>query len=515
MGGLFGGSAPKAPDPYKTADAQLGANLETARLTAMLNRANQYTPFGSQTWSQGGNWDEAGYNAALAAWQQGGMQQASTPAERQLVGYSRVYDGTGSDGDVGRDVPMYSDGSFGSDKGLTIGPTGMATTSGGLGGSSTSGMPSREDFGYNPDLWESTISLDPRLQELLDSNIALQQGMTGAQQGALSNVNQLFSSSLQSPAQYRADAAAQVGPGPSINLNMNNPGREISMYKGLVQNSGRLTNEQINRLRELYATDFNYDHLGAMPTADQETRQRVEDALYARMAGRLDPLYGQREADLTSRLAAQGITQGSQAYGDEFGILGRDRNDAYSNAINDSILMGGDEMQRQFAMEMAARQQGVGEANYMRELPTNEALAAMGLLSGTTSGYNSLMQTQMQQEALRAQTALAQEGLRLQGLGLGQQLAQGAYGMDLQSRNQALNELSSLMSGTQVQLPQFGSTASGAQVGQVPIGQYMQDNYNAQVGAYNSQQQGIAGLGSAFLGAAGSAGGFGKLFEGI
>ena len=48
VGNLLGGS--DAPDPYQTANAQSAANENAARMTAQLNRANQYTPWGSQVW---------------------------------------------------------------------------------------------------------------------------------------------------------------------------------------------------------------------------------------------------------------------------------------------------------------------------------------------------------------------------------------------------------------------------------------------------------------------------------
>lgn len=425
--GLFGG-APDAPDPYKTAEAQGAMNAETARLTATLNRANQYTPFGSQTWSQGGSWDQAGYDAAMEAW-------------RAAVGQTQP---------VANPNPMSQDELMHE---LLFGPLAGRSRSDSVQMYNNSRMlspsirePTREEFGYNPDLWSSRIELDPRLQSLLDSNIELQQGMVGAQQGALGNVNQLFSSPMPQMAGGRFD--------------------------GLLD----LTNQ---RLSDLYSQDFNYNSLGAMPVADEALRQRIENALYERMTGRLDPMYAQRESDLNSRLAAQGITQGSDAYGSEWGILGRDRNDAYANAMLDSILAGGQEMQRQFGMDMAARQQGMQELNFMRMLPSQEASVA-------------------------AQLAQLDLGLR-----------QGEYSAELQNRNQALNELAALMSGTQVQLPQFGNAASGASVAPVDLASLISQNYNAEMGAYNSGQQGLGMLGSSLLSAAGQAGGFGALFAGL
>lgn len=46
-------SAPPAPDPQATANAQTGSNIQTAVANARLNRVNQQTPWGSITYTQG------------------------------------------------------------------------------------------------------------------------------------------------------------------------------------------------------------------------------------------------------------------------------------------------------------------------------------------------------------------------------------------------------------------------------------------------------------------------------
>ena len=48
------GSAPSAPDPYQSANAQTGLNKDTAIANANLGHVNQYTPFGNLTWDQTG-----------------------------------------------------------------------------------------------------------------------------------------------------------------------------------------------------------------------------------------------------------------------------------------------------------------------------------------------------------------------------------------------------------------------------------------------------------------------------
>jgi hypothetical protein len=47
-------SAPSAPDPVATANAQTASNKETAAFNAVANRNNIYTPYGSSTWTQTG-----------------------------------------------------------------------------------------------------------------------------------------------------------------------------------------------------------------------------------------------------------------------------------------------------------------------------------------------------------------------------------------------------------------------------------------------------------------------------
>lgn len=51
--GIGKSSAPATPDYSGAAQATAAGNLETAKYATQANRANQYTPYGSLTWSQG------------------------------------------------------------------------------------------------------------------------------------------------------------------------------------------------------------------------------------------------------------------------------------------------------------------------------------------------------------------------------------------------------------------------------------------------------------------------------
>ena len=522
MGGIvdaiFGGGndAPAPPDPYAVANAQGTANIDAARTTAALNRADQFTPWGSLTWSQGGDkYNQSGYDNALKAWQNAG--------------------------------------------GIGIAPT-------------------KESFGFAPDSWTSTVKLDPRVQALVDANLSTSQGLQESIDSSLKNVNATLKNPLTRPDAISLDELKN-----STSQRFTDINKPVTEAEGLAAGGRSSLAGQVNRLNALYQTDFNYDRAPRMPevqrinsplpqvreidsplpqvreidsplpSANNSVRQSVEDALYSRQASRLDPRWQQSEDRLQSSLAAQGITQGSEAYNRETANFARDRNDAYSNAILDAITGGGAEMQRQFGMDMAgrqqefaennaafgqesanrqqlfnennaafgqklqarqqlfnennaafgqglqARQQGVGEANILRALPTQEAIATANIAGNLDNASRAWVGQQAAQEGARDSSVVNQFNLaRMSG--------QDQLSNDIVIRNQILNELNALRTGAQAQTPQFGNTNSGAQVGASPIAQsvynsYQGDmaNYNAQVGSNNAMMGGLTSLGGAAM----------------
>lgn len=78
---------------------------------------------------------------------------------------------------------------------------------------------------------------------------------------------------------------------------------------------------------------------------------RYEDAVYNQFASRLDPQWATQQSQLQNQLSNQGITPGSAAWQTAMDQFGRSRNDAYSQAQNQSVLTG-----------LQARNQLVGEA---------------------------------------------------------------------------------------------------------------------------------------------------------
>ncbi len=161
-GRLYGKSdAPAPPDYTGAAQATAAGNLAMAKAATEANRVNQYTPWGSSTWTNNPSFDQSGYDAAMKSYQD------------QLA----AYNATGSNPSwimgQGPDNPGYYD-------------TGNA-----LKGSAPT-APNINDF-YGGDNWQQTITLSPSQQALFDQNNALQTGLFGTQNDALANVNNTMS----------------------------------------------------------------------------------------------------------------------------------------------------------------------------------------------------------------------------------------------------------------------------------------------------------------------------------
>jgi hypothetical protein len=163
-------SPPAAPDPYVTANAQATANRDAAATTAALNRPDQYTPYGSMTWSQGAptrTFNQQRYDQAVAAAQQQAARMGTNPRPGRISDLNDLDSGAGSQG-----------------------PTPFA-------------MPDRnadQFYDMTPSTrWTSRVNLDPRVQAILDAQLQTSQGLQGATQSALSRVQDTFSRAAPTP----------------------------------------------------------------------------------------------------------------------------------------------------------------------------------------------------------------------------------------------------------------------------------------------------------------------------
>ena len=201
-------------------------------------------------------------------------------------------------------------------------------------------------------------------------------------------------------------------------------------------------------------------------------RQRVEDSLMARM----NPQLQQEQQRIQQQLADQGIRPGSQAYADSMAAYGRQANDARYGAIQGA----GQEQQRM--NDMAAQLAGFQNAAQGQQYQQNAGMASFA------------------NAGLAQQIAQQQSGFNAQNSQLNQYLQQ-----QYQQRNQPLNEISALMSGSQLQQPNWLNSPT-SQIPTTDFAGITNQNFQNQMGIYNAQSQqysqlmgGLLGLGAGAL----------------
>lgn len=202
-------------------------------------------------------------------------------------------------------------------------------------------------------------------------------------------------------------------------------------------------------------------------------RQRVEDAIYARMNPQLD----RGRAALETRLANQGITQGSEAYRTAIDENNRAANDARIAAI----LSGGQEQSRLFGL-------GLNQAQFQNQGQNQEF--SQGLANAQLNNATS---------AQAFNQALAEAQFQ-------NQANQAAISQALMERQIPLNEIIALMSGSQVQPPNFVNTAQTPVQG-TDISGNIYANYQGAMNQYNQQVANRNAMMGGLFGLAGTLGG--------
>lgn len=295
-----GSKAPAAPDYTAAAKAQGEANLEAIRAGAALNRVNQTTPYGKVT-----------YRQVPSASGTGATPSAAQPSG-QMIDF------------MGMQIPSEWFNQGGSTQ-----PIGTSNA--------------------NSDQWEQITELSPDQQAILDAQERNQIDMGGI---ANQRLNQFGN---QGPLDFSGQPSRITGVNQSnFRTDVNSPGTRYSDIN-LDQLSG-FGNANVQ-------TGLDTSGLPSIPGADDfgAERQRVEDAVYGRATSSLDPQYQQREEAMRTRLLNSGNVEGSEAWKNEMGNFERERQSAYDQARNSSILAGGNEQSRLLADALAARGQTFGE----------------------------------------------------------------------------------------------------------------------------------------------------------
>ncbi len=269
--------------------------------------------------------------------------------------------------------------------------------------------------------------------------------------------------------------------------------------------------DQSKRMGDLLATPLSFAGLGkvptgpnlddprfAMPTGDVPTfngpdatlvdRRAIDDnqALEGRLIDlgrrRLDPAMATRRAELDASLADKGIKVGSAAYGEAM----RGNAEAENDALSQLILTG--------------QGQAFGQSRDRAQSDFSQDIARTGqfFTQGQTNAQNAFAQ------ALAARQQLASES------DTGWQRALAAFGASMQGRQQTIdemlaerqtpiNELSALMSGSQVAKPAWTATPQ-TQIQPADLAGLVQSNYQAKMQGYSGMLSGIGSLAGNILG---------------
>jgi hypothetical protein len=379
-------SAPEPPDPAKTAAAQTQSNAETARMNAQLNRVNQTTPWGSLTYSQNttpDTFDQAGFDAAMKGYQD--AQNRPSQPTGQMV--------------ESGELPHYWETAPSPSAGMAA--------------------PNRADFTKpgNSDTWNSTITLSPEQQKLLDSSNRISQSLANVGEGQLGTVGQMLGKPL------RFDGA----PGQVSNVSYGNIQNDIDMSKvpGLI---------------------------GGDRLADGLSTQR--DSLYNQQKAFLDPQWQQDQHDLENKLVQQGVMQNSDAWNRAIGNQQRNKEFSYNNARMSAITGGGAEQSRLFGLGLAANQNAYGQA--LNNGQFHNGAQTQGFGQAVT---NANLQNQARTQSINEIMAL---------------------------RQNPLNELNALRTGSQVTSPQFSSVPQ-TNVAPTDVAGPINSALNAQLAGYNAQ----------------------------
>lgn len=324
------------------------------------------------------------------------------------------------------------------------------------------------DKTYDLPTFTATQTLTPTGQRISDATMGAQENLANLAQSQSARLGNLLGTEINLsglPAAAQAPQLAQgiagagqiqtVGNGPRLNGQIGDAGQITTSYGGN------------------YAQD----------------RRRVEDAIMQRAQRGLD---ADRRA-LEQRLADQGIAIGSAAYQSAMGDYGQQVNDARTQAI----LAGGQEQSR--LNDMAAQRAAFENAAQAQQFGQN----LQGIQLGNTTAQQ-MYQNRMGAAEFNNAAQAQRFGQNAQQAGFANTAAQQQYQLGTDARNRALqelfavrnqpiNEISALLSGAQVQQPNF-MNVQGQQMPTVDYAGLVNQKYQGDLARYNSQQQLFGGL---------------------
>lgn len=493
---------PTPPDPKETAAAQTSTNVSTATANAYLGNVNQKTPYGSLTYKKTGDQFINDANGGTVYFNPNTGQYSSvrpttgiqtipgTPATKSTQhGITSDWNGTENVGTAAtpdQQVPIYD--------------------------------PAWQELkGYTVPTFEAITELSPEQQAVLDQNNIASLNLSKLAATQSGKLNDLLGTPFDISG---APAAGTAGNYQSLRDFMSAPQLATSFGDaGSITNSiadaGNIQDTIAGAgdiTRSYGANDFSAD------------RQRVEDAYLARMQPGLDASRARIEQQASDR----GLQPGSVAYNRFVDQQSRAENDARNVAIQaggaeQSRLVGMDRdravfqnaaQQQQYAQNAndasftnAAQAQRFGQ-NAARSTFTNAAQQQLyeQLLGRATFGNNATQQNAdnaFRTTAANNQVVQGNNAINTQTFNEQNALRAAFLNEAYAQRSQPINEITSLLSGSQIQNPTF-QNVSMPQLPTVDIAGLINKEYDQKVAAAQAKSAGtgalLGGLSSLFTG---------------
>ena len=442
---------PPVPDYAAAATAQGAANVDAARATAKLSNPNIYGPLGSQTISYGEKKvDQAGFDKAMAAYNQ--------PDVTDQAGFDKA-------------MAAYN------------------KTSKWLRGNA----PNIANFksaakGAAPDIDKFTTTINADIPTIRQTLTPDAQATLNAQQGVEKSLAEL---GQQGVGQAKTILGTPFNPNlPGIDTSIAesvSPVNQAAFNAGSAQRSVAGPNLQ---------QGIDTSGIAAMPVNAGMTGQQA-------IMSRLQPQLTQNENATRQRLANQGLVTGGEAYNNEMRTMGQNRNDLELQAAAQGINL--DAMMNQQGFEQAAARGQFGNEAQLNQFQSALQNAGMGN-TALQQDYQNQLAGQTAQNAAIAQNYNQQLGLAQ----FGNEAQQQSLDQQLTLRNQPLNQITGLMSGSQIQMPQFQGY-QGANIAAAPIYQGVQDTFQGQMDQYAIRQQAKNNMMGGLMSLGGSAAGAGMM----
>jgi hypothetical protein len=371
---------------------------------------------------------------------------------------------------------------------------------------------------YGNPTWTATQSLSPDQQQLYNMDIATSKGLGQLQQQGLGYVQNMLANPFSTSGLPNIQSnVGQANLNPLTGqANLQTVGQGPDMYgvQGAQQAQGMGQAAQLQ-------TSLDNQGMAGWDRASQLMMQRLQ------------PQMEIQQKNLDAQLANQGLAQGTEAYNRAKMSLGMQQNDLLNQAqlqaqgigqnLFNQSLQGGQFTNAALTQQNQNQLANTGLSNQAAQQNYTNLLAGQGFnnqamqqqyanqLAQQAANNPALQQMYSNQQAQQAaNNAIAQQqfGNQLSNANLANQAQQQGFNQLSYMRNEPLNTLNAVRSGSQVQGANFVNPANQATTtgpdylsAAQATGQYNMAGYNAQQAAQASANQGLMGLGGT-LGAA-------------